>query len=189
MSEIDSKVEADRQALVAAREKGTGATLKTYTKLSGPGWLQGAITLGGGSLTASLYIGVIGGTEMLWLQPLMMILGVIMLSAIAYVTLSTGEKPFRSINRHVSPVLGWSWAIATLLANMVWAMPQFGLGSAALEQNLLPELFGKSGSLGEKGKYLAALLLFAVAGGILWLYDAGGKGRKFFDILLKSMVA
>jgi len=121
---------------------------------------------------------------MLWLQPMMMILGVIMLSAIAYVTLSTGEKPFRSINRHVSPVLGWSWAIATLLANMVWAMPQFGLGSAALEQNLLPDVFG-----GDSGKYIAALLLFAVAGGILWLYDAGGKGGKFFDILLKSMVA
>ena len=184
MSEIDSKVETDRQAIIAAREKGTGATLKTYTKLSGPGWMQGAITLGGGSLTASLYIGVIGGTEMLWLQPLMMILGVIMLSAIAYVTLSTGEKPFRSINRHVSPVLGWSWAIATLLANMVWAMPQFSLGSAALEQNLLPDVFG-----GDSGKYYAALLLFAVAGGILWLYDAGGKGGKFFDILLKSMVA
>ncbi len=184
MSEIDSKVEADRQAIIAAREKGTGATLKTYTKLSGPGWMQGAITLGGGSLTASLYIGVIGGTEMLWLQPLMMILGVIMLSAIAYVTLSTGEKPFRSINRHVSPVLGWSWAIATLLANMVWAMPQFALGTAALEQNLLSDVFG-----GDSGKYYATLLLFAVAGGILWLYDAGGKGGKFFDILLKSMVA
>jgi len=189
MSEIDSKVEVDRQAIIAAREKGTGATLKTYTKLSGPGWMQGAITLGGGSLTASLYIGVIGGTEMLWLQPLMMILGVIMLSAIAYVTLSTGEKPFRSINRHVSPVLGWSWAIATLMANMVWAMPQFGLGSAALEQNLFPEVFGKDGTLGGNGKYVATLLLFAVAGGILWLYDAGGKGGKFFDILLKSMVA
>ena len=189
MSELESKVEADRQAIAAAREKGTGATLKTYTKLSGPGWMQGAITLGGGSLTASLYIGVIGGTEMLWLQPLMMILGVIMLSAIAYVTLSTGEKPFRSINRHVSPVLGWSWAIATLLANMVWAMPQFSLGSAALEQNLLPDVFGKTGVLEENGKYIATLLLFAVAGGILWLYDSGGKGGKFFDILLKSMVA
>ena len=87
MSEIESKVEADRQAIAAAREKGTGATLKTYTKLSGPGWLQGAITLGGGSLAGSLYVGVIGGYEMLWLQPLMMIFGIIMLSAIAYVTL------------------------------------------------------------------------------------------------------
>lgn len=183
MSEIESKVEADRQAIVAAREKGTGATLKAYTKLSGPGWLQGAITLGGGSLAGSLYVGVIGGYEMLWLQPLMMILGVVMLSAIAYVTLSTGEKPFRSINRHVSPVLGWSWAIATLMANMVWAMPQFSLGSAALEQNLFPGVF-KGGS----GDYLAVVLLFSVAGGILWLYDSGGKGGKFFDILLKSMV-
>ena len=183
MSELESKVEADRQAIVAAQEKGTGATLKIYTKLSGPGWLQGAITLGGGSLAGSLYVGVIGGYEMLWLQPMMMIFGVIMLSAIAYVTLSTGERPFRSINRHVSPVLGWSWAIATLMANMVWAMPQFSLGSAALEQNLLPDIFG-----GGSG-YLAAALLFAIASGILWLYDSGGKGGKFFDILLKGMVA
>ena len=59
MSEIESKVEADRQAIVAAREKGTGATLKAYTKLSGPGWLQGAITLGGGSLAGSLYLSLI----------------------------------------------------------------------------------------------------------------------------------
>ena len=54
MGELESKAEADRQAIAAAREKGTGATLKTYTKLSGPGWLQGAITLGGGSLAGSL---------------------------------------------------------------------------------------------------------------------------------------
>ena len=60
MSEKESKVESDRQPIDAAREKGTGATLKAYTKLSGPGWLQGAITLGGGSLAGSLYVGVIG---------------------------------------------------------------------------------------------------------------------------------
>ena len=167
-----------------ARSKGPLATLALYTKLSGPGWLQSAITLGGGSLASALYLGVLTGYSMLWLQPVAMLLGIVMLSAIAYVTLSTGEKPFRSINRHVSPVLGWSWAIATLMANMVWAMPQFSLGSAALEQNLFPGVFE-----GGSGDYLAVVLLFSVAGGILWLYDSGGKGGKFFDILLKSMVA
>ena len=52
-----------------------------YTKKSGPGWLQGAITLGGGSLAGALYLGVFMGYNMMWLQPLAMILGVIMLSA------------------------------------------------------------------------------------------------------------
>jgi hypothetical protein len=55
----------------------------------------------------------------------MLILGIVMLSAIGYVALSTEQRPFEAINEHVSPVLGWGWAIATLMANLVWAMPQF----------------------------------------------------------------
>ena len=53
-----------------------------YAKLSGPGWLQGAITLGGGSLAGALYLGVVSGYDLLWVQPLAMICGIIMLSAI-----------------------------------------------------------------------------------------------------------
>ena len=49
-----------------------------YTKLSGPGWLQGAITLGGGSLAGALYLGVIAGFGLLWLQPLAMLCGIVM---------------------------------------------------------------------------------------------------------------
>ncbi len=97
MSENDS-IAVARQQIADAKASGRGATLKTYTKMSGPGWLQGAITLGGGSLGGSLYVGVIGGYEMLWLQPLMMILGIVMLSAIGYVTLSTGRRLFAAIN-------------------------------------------------------------------------------------------
>ena len=50
------------------------ARLGGYVSLSGPGWLQSALTLGGGSLTGSLYLGVLAGFSMLWLQPLAMIL-------------------------------------------------------------------------------------------------------------------
>ena len=35
-----------------------------------------------------------------------------------------------------NPVLGWGWLIASMMANLVWAMPQFSLGTAALQQNL-----------------------------------------------------
>ena len=45
-----NKVEQDRAALAAVEGKPFFAKLGTYTKLSGPGWLQSAITLGGGSL-------------------------------------------------------------------------------------------------------------------------------------------
>ena len=148
---VQDSVARDRAFLAEAQARGPLAAVGAFLKLSGPGWLQSAITLGGGSLAGSLYMGVIGGYEILWLQPLMMILGVVMLSAIAYVTLSTGEKPFGAINQHVNPVLGWGWLLAAMMANLVWAMPQFSLGTAALQQNLFPEvpwLAGRQGGMG-----------------------------------------
>ena len=64
-----SQVEHERQVIFEARQRGGGSKFWAFTKLSGPGWLQGAITLGGGSLGGSLYLGVIGGYQMMWLQP------------------------------------------------------------------------------------------------------------------------
>ncbi|MDA1015762.1 MAG: divalent metal cation transporter [Planctomycetota bacterium] len=180
--ELQAQVEQNRQLILDAKQKGTGSTLLAYSKLSGPGWLQSAITLGGGSLAGSLYLGIIAGYELLWLQPLMMVLGIVMLSAIGYVALSTKERPFHAINRHINPVLGWGWAIATLMANMVWAMPQFALGTAAMQQNL--GLFS-----GENGGILCTVILFSLGAGAVYFYDSGGRGVKIFDWTLKIMVA
>ena len=185
MSDTGNRVEQDRQLINEARGQSSGATLWAYTKLSGPGWLQSAITLGGGSLGGSLYLGVIGGYEMMWLQPLMLILGIVMLSAISYVTLSTGDRPFRAINEHINPVLGWGWVIATLMANLVWAMPQFGLGTAALQQNLFPSLLGSDDS----SKWICVGGLFLASAVTIYFYDRGGWGVRLFEILLKVMVA
>ncbi|NLT72424.1 MAG: divalent metal cation transporter [Verrucomicrobiaceae bacterium] len=155
----------------------------SYTKKSGPGWLQGAITLGGGSLAGALYLGVFTGYHLLWLQPLAMILGVIMLSAISYVTLSTGQRPFGAIKTHVSPVLAWAWIIATLMANIVWCMPQFALATAAVQQNLLA---GKDTGLASTGAIGVVLLLVGLI--INFFYESGNKGIKRFELILKAMV-
>lgn len=181
-------VERDRQILVSARQKGKLSTFGAFFRLSGPGWMQSAITLGGASLAASLYLGVLGGYSMLWLQPVAIIAGIVMLGAISYVALSTDEKPFGAINRHINPMLGWSWAIATLIANMVFAMPQFTLGTVAIRQNLLPNLFGSEGMPDICAKLIVCggILLICIA--VTWFYNSGSKGVKFFDIVLKLMV-
>ena len=62
--------------------------------------------------------------------------------AIAYVTLSTGERPLRAINKHVNPMLGWGWLFASMAANIVWSMPQYALATASFQQNLFPKIFG-----------------------------------------------
>ena len=187
---VNPRIERDRQMIIDAKEKGTGALFKVFVKLSGPGWLQSGITLGGGSLSSSLYLGVLVGFCFMWLQPLAMILGVIMLSAIAYVTLSVGDRPLRGINEHVSPVLGWGWLFASMMANLVWSLPQFALGTAALRQNLLPGLIGPDSGVGEvQGKMIAGAIFLAICLTVTLTYSAGGKGVKIFEIMIKTVVS
>ena len=179
---MTTSAERELELINDAKERGTAATVATYARLSGPGWLQGAITLGGGSLAGALYLGVIMGYHMMWLQPIAMVLGVIMLSAISYVTLSTEEKPFRAVNDHISPLLAWGWLIATIMANIVWCLPQFSLGTAAVTQNLAPEMNTPD------GKVMAAFGLLIAATIIVWFYESGSWGIKVFEIILKTMV-
>ncbi len=152
-----------------------------YAKLSGPGWLQGAITLGGGSLAGALFLGSTTGYGGMWIQPVAMICGVIMLCAISYVTLSTGSRPFHAINRHLSPLLGWSWLVATIMANLVWTMPQFALATEAIQQNLM-------GGADFHPVYITIPLLL-IGLGVNYLYESGGGGAKAFDLIIKVMVA
>ena len=183
MSKSEDALTKEKELLNSVANKGTGAKLRTYSKLCGPGWLQSAITLGGGSLVSALGVGVIGGVNFMWVQPLAMILGVVMLSAIAYVTLSTGERPFRSINKHISPFLGWAWLGATIVANLVWVLPQFNLAFGAIATNLAPNIPETIGS-----KLLISAMVLTIASTIIWSYGAGSKGVARFEFLLKILV-
>lgn len=185
----DQRIEGDRQLLIEARSRGRLATLGAMIRLSGPGWLQSAITLGGGSLAGALFLGVLGGYSLLWVQLVAIVAGVIMLSAISYATLATGQRPFGAIRTHINPVLAWGWALATFAANIVWCLPQFSLATAAIEQNLMPVVTGNdpSGSLWVRGIICGAILLIATS--VVFLYDSGGRGVRIFEAILKVMVA
>ena len=190
MHEKATEVQVEARLLKQAQRHGRATTLKTYFRLSGPGWLQSALTLGGGSLASSLYLGILSGFALLWLQPVAIILGIVMLSSISYVTLSTGERPFLAINRHVSPLLGWSWAISTLMANMVWSLPQYSLATSVVQQNLLPELLGENGPVGDfYSKIIICGVILSITISITWLYGKGGWGVKLYEATLKLVVA
>lgn len=185
MSSGENQVAEDRAVITEAMSKGSFATLGAFIKLSGPGWLQSAITLGGGSLAGALFLGILGGTSLLWLQLMAILMGVIMLSAISYVTLSTGERPFRSINKHINPVLGWGWIIATMLANIIWCMPQFSLCFAALQKNLVGEdIISES----RETKIMVSVVILLAAGFAVFLNGQQGKAARLFDWFLKALV-
>lgn len=184
----NSKVDQHRLMILDAKKKGRLSTLGVFMRLSGPGWLQSAITLGGGSLSSSLYLGVLVGFSFMWLQPFAMILGVVMMSAISYVTLSSGKRPLRAINEHVSPILGWGWLIASMMANIVWSMPQFSIATGAIQQNLLPGLLGEQALPDPTGKIVVCLIVLALAMANVMMYIQGGWGVKVFEVLIKIMV-
>ena len=185
----ESDSNADEIAeLAEINQKPLFQRLGYYAKKSGPGWLQGAITLGGGSLGGSLFLGVILGYSLMWLQPFAMVLGVIMLSAIAYVTLSTGKRPFGAINEHVSPVLGWAWLIGAMMANIVWTLPQYALGIGAIEQNILEMDKSGGGMLVKASPWIISIILLVGASVAVRFYDRDTKGVKVFETILKVMV-
>jgi hypothetical protein len=186
---MNPRIEKDRQSIVDAHQKGTVALVKTYLRLSGPGWLQSGITVGGVSFSSSLYLGVLVGFSMMWLQPVAMILGIIMLGAMGYVTLSIRERPLKAINDHVSPVLGWSWLFASMAANLVWSMPQYTLGTRAMQQNLFPSILGPQAIPDPWGRIICVSFILAICITATMFYGAGGRGVKIFEIIIKSIVS
>ena len=105
-----------------------------YLRMSGPGWLQGAMTLGGGSAITSLTIGGVYGYELLWVQPLAMLIGCVMLFALSHQTLSTGVKPFSAMRDHLHPSLAWIWAVAALVSSVTWGFSHYSLSAGMLEE-------------------------------------------------------
>jgi len=180
----------DREILSKAQSRGKFATLGAFLRLSGPGWLQSAITLGGGSLGGALYLGAIGGTSMLWVNLVAIAIGVVMLSAISYVTLSTGKRPYQAINEHINPVLGIGWVGATILANMIFIIAQFSLCYDVAKSNFgLESGFQQTLGWGEtvvKVLFSAAVAIVGLL--IVWMSFRPGWATRVFDIVLKLLV-
>lgn len=154
--------------------------LSIYGRMSGPGWIQAAVTLGGGSLVGALYLGVIGGYEFLWLQPLAMLCGIIMLSAISYVTLSTEDRPFRTVKNKISPALAWGWLIATVIADVVFCAAQFSLATESIQGNL---------GFSTLNPYVITASLFIISLSLIAISQKEGKASKVIDNVLKGLVA
>lgn len=167
------------EQIESIQQRGFLGKLAGYGKMTGPGWVQAAVTLGGGSLVGALYLGIIGGYEFLWLQPLAMLCGIVMLGAISYVTLSCEERPFRVMQKKVSPTLAWGWLIATVIADTVFCAAQFSLGRGALEDNL-----GFS-----PGPYVITGSLFIMALSLIALSQKNERASRLIDNILKGLVA
>ena len=177
--------------LEALADKPALRRMPTYLRLSGPGWLQGAMTLGGGSAITSLTIGAVYGYELLWVQPLSMLIGCVMLFALSHQTLSTGQRPFAAMREHVHPAIAWLWAIAALASSIIWGFSHYPLSAGMLEE-IVAVGTGFSVDPAEtvaRDAYLfgLAILVWALCAFTAWHYGAGGRAVNVFETGIKLL--
>ncbi|HSH09255.1 MAG TPA: divalent metal cation transporter, partial [Oceanipulchritudo sp.] len=175
--------------LEALTTQSRGKRYGYYLKKSGPGWMQSAMTLGGGSAIASLSLGASFGFELLWIQPLAMLVGIIMLAAHAHQTLSTGRRPFNAMAEYVHPLLAWGWVLATLISTVIWDFPQFAL-AAGMAEDIVKVITGWQPEGTMRSIYLLSISvgIFVVCTAVVWNYNRGLRGVKIFDRVLKGLI-
>lgn len=177
--------------LRALQQQGRWARTKWYFAKSGPGWMQSAMTLGGGSAMAALFSGAFLGYQLLWVQPVAMLIGIVMLAALAHQTLCTGTRPFQAMKTFVHPAVAWAWALCTIAATMIWHFSQYSL-VAGMSLDLMQAFGGfqlESGSWPQTAVLLAiAAVILVIACRVVWNYGKGGRGVKIFENIVKTIV-
>ena len=161
-----------------------------HVRAGGPGWLQGAMTLGGGSAITSLTLGTVFGYEFLWVQPVAMLIGCVMLFALAHQTLSTGQRPFQAMRQHVSVPLAWLWAVAALASSIIWGFSHYPLSAGMLEEAIHVST-GLQFEATAREIYLFALAVLVWFGCAftVWRYSAGATAVKVFENGIKILSA
>ena len=179
-----------------------------YIKRTGPGLLQSAMTLGAGSAAASVLAGASFGYKLLWVQPVAMFLGVMMLAALSNVVLTKGERPITSFSREMGAfgkVIVFFWIVGTIMSSVIWHFPQYGLAAAAtrdLANNLgnvtvsvAPEEAANTVmKLGFTGAGLAISVIVGITIlliNIITTFNYGGdsKGVRIYEWFLRGCIA
>ncbi|MDR2171990.1 MAG: divalent metal cation transporter [Planctomycetaceae bacterium] len=190
-----------------------------YVKLTGPGLLQGAMTLGAGSAAASVVAGASFGYKLLWIQPVAMFLGVMMFAAVSNIVLSRkSERPYWGFMREMKSI--WTplmfvvflWAVGTVMSSVIWHFPQYALAAGAarsIVKQFSPDIeldrkveTGKIDSKTNKPEvvteFTRAGYIVSVVAGIIILfvnivvvfnYGRGGLGIKVYEWFLRFMMA
>jgi manganese transport protein len=172
----------ERTALATLAREPLARRARAYLGLLGPGYLQSAMTLGGGTASAALFAGAVFGYQLLWVAPFAMALGVVMLAAVSWQTLSTGRRPWQAMREHAGPFFAWSWAIGALLSSIIWHFPLYALASAVVVD------LGELGGITRLSPLAAGGLILAWAVAVSSLYGRSPRWIRAYERVLQAMV-
>lgn len=175
----------EKEYLTDLADKPIGTRIKGYLKLNGPGYMQSAMTLGGGSIASCVLMGSLMGYQLLWVQPLAIFLGFCVLASVAKQTCQTGEKPYGVFWNRLHPAMAIAWGVASLVATVLWHIPQYSLtanGAVELANGVGIDLSSNQARAGIGAVVLAAACF------VVRLYGQGARGLKIYETLVKLLV-
>ncbi|MBX3745810.1 MAG: divalent metal cation transporter [Verrucomicrobiae bacterium] len=180
------KLRREEAFLQEIEQKPIPARIRGYWKLTGPAWMQSAMTLGAGSAVASVVAGASFGYTLLWVQPVAMFLGILMMAALGNIVLSTGERPYPAFARELHPSIAFLWALGSIVASVIWHFPQYGLAGAAIwDLALLAGAPSDSRTVEYLVKFAGGLGILSMAILVTWNYGSGTRGIKLYENFLR----
>lgn len=192
------KLERERQTLATLEQQPLVARLRGYFKLTGPAWMQSAMTLGAGSAAASVVAGAFYGYQLLWVQPVAMFLGVCMMMALSNITLTKGERAYVIVGRELHISLAFLWALATVVSTVIWHFGQYALlGGAAWDlanvaglQNSIDPATGEvvSRTTETLVRFAAGFLILGINIVLTWNYGSKPTGIRLYETFLRWMI-
>ena len=165
--------------------------VRGYFQLTGPAWMQSAMTLGAGSAAASVVAGAFYGYQLLWVQPVAMLLGVFMMAALANITLTRGERAYLIVQRELHPWIALLWALATVVSTVIWHFGQYALlGGAAWD---LADVAGVSHGASARAveiavRFAAGFLILGINIYLTWNYGSKTTGIRLYEGFLRWMI-
>lgn len=140
------------------------------------------MTLGSGTAASSLFAGAVFGYELLWVAPVGMLLGVLVMGVVSHQTLSTGRRVLPAMAEHASKPIAAGFAVAAMLASIIWHFAQYNLGASVIVDAAgvigvdgLPPIVGS-----------AIILVWAVA--LSLTYGKSSTFVRFYERFLKYTV-
>lgn len=181
----DEVLDEEIRALDRLDERPLPLRLLGYLRLGGPGFMDAALTLGAGTLTASMLAGAQFGYRTMWLIWLAMGLGLFMMAAMARFTCRGGFRVIAAQNRYHGWIVGslLTGIVGTAVVAVVFNYGQYSLGTHLIE-SLTPMLGFEFPRQYNWVLYMALTSWLTLAYG-----RARGRGTRLVEGVMKGGIA
>ncbi len=178
-------LDAESQELAQLRGQPLPRRLAAYFRLGGPGFMNAALTLGAGTLTATMLAGATFGYRLMWLTWVSMGLGVFMMMAMARFVCRGGIAVVDAQNRYHGWIVG---SLMTALVGTVFVAVAFNFGQYSLGAHLVESLTPLLGF--EFPRQINWVLYLAVTSWLVLSYgQRAGRGARFVEGAMKVGIA